>query len=467
MVKTTLRAMRRGGIFDHIGFGFHRYSTDREWLLPHFEKMLYDQALIATAYVETYQATGDPFYATTAREIFTYVLRDMTAPEHGFYSAENADSEDVEGLFYFWTGDELRHVLGDTEAELFIPVFNVEQEGNFREEATGQKTGHNILHRDEPFPVIARNLGIPLSELQQRIESGRQKLFAEREKRMHPLKDDKILTDWNGLMIAALAKGGRAFNEPDYVDAAERAARFLLENLRTPEGRLLHRYREGDAGVPAHLEDYAYLVWGLLELYESTFDTDYLIAARELTETQFDLFWDDENGGFFKTSQDGEALIFRPKDVYDGARPSGNSVAALNLLRLGRITANGDWEHKAEATMTAFGQQIAQAPSAHTHMLTALDFGVGPAFEVVIAGVPGAEDTLAMTRTLAKHFVPNKVVVLRPPDDDAPIIDLADYTRYQTAVNGVATAYVCRNYACDAPTTEIATMLESLNVEPR
>lgn len=467
MVETTLRAMRRGGIFDHVGFGFHRYSTDREWLLPHFEKMLYDQALIAYAYIETFQATGDSFYGDTAREIFTYVLRDMTSPEHGFYSAENADSEGEEGLFYFWTDEELRHVLGDEKAELFIRVFNVKRNGNFREEASGRRTGHNILYLAEPISEIAEDLDMPPSELSEQIESGRQTLFAEREKRVHPLKDDKVLTDWNGLMIAALAKGGRALNETEYIQAAERAATFLLEELRRPDGRLLHRYRNGDAGLPASLEDYAYLVWGLIELYESTFNTDYLVAAQELTDTQMDLFWDEQNGGFFKTSHDSEKLIFRPKDVYDGARPSGNSVASLNLLRLGRITANSDWERKAEETMTAFGQQIRQAPGSHTHMLAALDFGIGPSFEVVIAGVPGAEDTRAMTRALAEHFVPNKVVVLRPDDEESPrIVDIAEYTRYQNALNGAATAYVCRNYACDAPTTEIAVMLESLNVKP-
>lgn len=266
MVEHTLTEMRYGGIFDQVGFGFHRYSTDEQWLLPHFEKMLYDQALLALAYVETYQATGEDFYKDTAEEIFTYVLRDMTSEEGGFYSAENADSEGEEGLFYIWTSEEFEDVLGRDDGRLMARLYNFESGGNFVDESTREKTGRNILYLGEPLKDRAEELDVSYEGLQQKVSAARAKLFAAREKRIHPLKDDKILTDWNGLMIAALAKAGRAFGDPKYTEAAERATGFVLRDLREDDGRLLHRYRRGDAALPGLLEDYAYLVWGLLEL---------------------------------------------------------------------------------------------------------------------------------------------------------------------------------------------------------
>ncbi len=463
MVEKTLQSMRMGGIYDHVGFGFHRYSTDREWLVPHFEKMLYDQAMLLAAYTEAFQATGKSEYASTAHEIITYVLRDMTSPEGGFYSAEDADSEGVEGKFYVWKASEIRHALDPVAAELVTQVLNVKESGNYREEATGHPTGDNILHLSKPLSETAKGLNMTEADLRELLETARKKLFDVREKRVHPHKDDKILTDWNGLMIAALAKAAQVFDEPGYAEAASRAADFVLKTLRRPDGRLLHRYRDGSAGLPAHVDDYAFMIWGLLELYETDFRVDRLQTALELNALFLEHFWDSANGGFFFTADDAENLLMRKKEIYDGAVPSGNSVAALNLLRLGRITANPDLEKKAEQIGRAFSGNVAQLPSAHTQLLLAIDFGLGPSNEVVVAGSPGGDDAAAMLKALRKPFLPNKVVLFRPSGEPAPaIVGVAPYTANQHGIDGKATAYVCRGYNCELPTTDPAKMVELL-----
>jgi len=465
MVKKTLQAMRRGGIYDHVGFGFHRYSTDSQWLVPHFEKMLYDQAMLAMAYTEAYQATGKEDYGKTAREIFTYVLRDMTVPEGGFCSAEDADSEREEGKFYLWTQEEVRQALGNEEADFTAQVFNIEKDGNFTEQATRRKSGVNILHLRKPLEKIASDLNLSQQDLQAHLEVIRPKLFAYREKRVHPMKDDKILTDWNGLMIAALAKGAQAFDEPEYAEAACRAADFILGNMRKADGRLWHRYRDGQAGVEANLDDYAFLVWGLIELYEAIFDARHLGVALELTGDMVRHFWDKDGGGLYLVPDDGESLFVRKKEIYDGAMPSGNSMAMLNLLRLGRMTANSDLEEKAAKIGRAFSRSVKQSPSAHTQLMVALDFGIGPCYEVVIAGNAKAEDTKAMVKALRTRFLPNKVVLLNPSEQKSPeIAQLAEFTKNQSSIGGKATAYVCLNYNCKLPTTDINKMLELLNV---
>jgi uncharacterized protein YyaL (SSP411 family) len=420
MVEKTLEGLRRGGIYDHVGFGFHRYSTDQLWLVPHFEKMLYDQSLLAMAYTEAYQATGKAEYAQTAREIFTYVLRDMRAPTGGYYSAEDAQSEGEEGKFYLWTEEEIRQVLPAKEAELVIAVFGVEKGGNFHDEASGKRMGTNILHLKRELREVALGLKIPEGQLSKRLENARGKLFAAREKRIRPHKDDKILTDWNGLMIAALAKGARALDEPHYAEAAEGALKFILETMRNPDGRLLHRYRDGEATLPGYVDDYAFLIWGTLELYETTFEVRHLQTALELNNDLLNHFWDDKAGAFYFTADDAEKLLVRQKDIYDGAIPSGNSVAALNLLRLGRITANPSFEESAVMIGRAFSQGVRQSPAGYTQLMLSVDFGVGPSYEVVIAGKAGAEDTETMVRTLRTHFVPNKVVLFRPGQEESP-----------------------------------------------
>ncbi|MFC2001151.1 thioredoxin domain-containing protein [Chloroflexota bacterium] len=464
MVEKTLQAMRSGGIYDHVGFGFHRYSTDQQWLVPHFEKMLYDQALLAIAYTEVYQATGREEYAQTAREIFTYVLRDMTSSEGGFHSAEDADSEGEEGKFYLWTKDEIQKILSAEEAALTVKVFNISEDGNFIDEIAGRKYGRNILHLTKAIDELAAGLNISVPKLQAKIAGVQQKLFAHREKRIHPHKDDKILTDWNGLMVAALAKGAQVFDEPEYASAAKRAADFTLKHVRTSEGRLLHRYRDGEAALTANAGDYAFFVYGLLELYEATFDVNYLKAALELNEDFLRYFWDHDNGGFYFTADDGENLLIRQKEIYDGAIPSGNSVAMLNLLRLGRITANTDFEDKAAKIGQAFYENVRQSPSAHTQLMVAIDFAAGPAYEVVIASGSQADDTKRMLDAIRKLFVPNKIVILRPTDQETlDIDDIAPFTRYHSSIDGIATTYVCLNYNCKLPTTDISSLPKLLS----
>ena len=467
MVETTLTAMRRGGIFDQIGFGFHRYATDPAWNVPHFEKMLDDQAMLAMTYVEAYQATGRALYAETAEKIFAYVLREMVSAAGGFFSAEDADSEGSEGRFYVWTVDEVVSLLGEDEGGLFIEAYHLEPDGNYNDQATGEKTGSNVPHLGRRLEELAAARGVSVAALRERLEASRQALFAAREQRIHPAKDDKILTDWTGLMIVALAKGGQVFHDARYTAAAQQAADFVLARMRAQDGRLWHRHRAGDVGLPAHLEDYAFFVWGLLELYEATFDIAYLERAIELNAVMIDDFWDSEGGGFYMTAHDGEALLVRPKNAVDVSRPSGNSVAALNLIRLGRITAEVNLEEKVDALFRAFSQKVNRGPSAFTQLLIALDMAVGPTYEVVIAGYPGADDSQSMLSALRDEFAPNKVILFRPEGEDRPrISEIAEFTAAQHALDGKATAYVCIDYACRLPTTDIREMLASLNAQP-
>ncbi len=462
MTERTLEAMRLGGIYDQLGYGFHRYATDREWLVPHFEKMLYDQAMLALAFLETFQATGKATYAETAREIFTYVLRDMTDPGGGFYSAEDADSEGVEGKFYVWQAAEIRDVLGK-EAPLFLEVFNVTEAGNFREEASGRQTGANILHMKRPLAELAPGLGMPAGELQERIERARARLFEARQGRVHPQKDDKILADWNGLMIAALARGARVLGRDEYAAAAAKAAGFIFEKMRGPDGRLLHRYRDGEAAIAANLDDYAFLAWGFLELYEATLEPAWLASALDLTRESIDRFWDAGQGGFFFAPADRDDLILRRKELYDGATPSGNSVAMGNLLRLSLLTGDAGLAERAAGVDRAFSIQVGRLPSAYTQFLVAVDLGLGPAHAVVVVGEPGGGDTAALLEALRGPFLPNTVVLFRPAGLEAPpITRLAPFAATHGTVDGKATAYVCSQTACAPPVTDPARLLELL-----
>ena len=463
MAEKTLQEMRRGGLYDHIGFGFHRYSTDERWLVPHFEKMLYDQALLTMAYVEAYQATGRSEYAETAREVLGYVLREMRSPEGGFHSAQDADSEGVEGRFYLWTQEEIKKVLGENEADLFMTVYNIERKGNFIEPMEGSRTGQNIPHLKESLERIATGLRIPVDRLRQRLEESRGRLFEARRERIQPGKDDKVLTDWNGLMIAAMAKAGRVLDEPAYVEAARSGAEFVLGRMRQEDGRLLHRYREGEAGIEGNLDDYAFLVWGLIELYEAEFEVGLLRTALALNGLMLADFWDEKEGGLFFAAEGAESPLVRQKQIYDGAVPSGNSVAMLNLLRLGRITANSDFEAKADRLARAFGSEVERLPAAYTQLLVAVDFGIGPTFELTVAGKKEAEDTQRMLRTVHSKFVPNKVVIHRPAGEDEPeIARFAEFVKNQTPLDDHATAYVCVNYGCHEPTTDPQRVVELL-----
>ncbi len=463
MVEKTLDYMRRGGMFDQVGFGFHRYSTDAKWLLPHFEKMLYDQALLLLAYTEAFHATRRESYRRTALQIAEYVMRDLSSPEGGFYSAEDADSEGEEGKFYVWTRDELRDVLG-ADAEFAARVFGVEAEGNFAEEATGHRTGANVLHLARPDSESARAEQLSAEDFAANVDAVRVRLLDARSRRVRPHLDDKILTDWNGLMIAALARSGRVLERPDHTDRARIATRFVQSKLVKSNGELLHRYRNGDAAVDGMVDDYAFYTWGLLELYESTFDVAHLRDALRITE-QMDRRLGDARGGYFTAGKGSDDLIVRAKEIYDGATPSGNSVAMLNLARLARFTGEMQWDHKARAVGAEFAAQAGRLPMAHSFAMIATDFIVGPTFEVVVAGSREAPDTRAMIAAVERPFVPNKVVVFRPSEEPDPIAKIAPYTREQAPIGGAATAFVCRNFACELPTTNPADIRTRLGAD--
>ena len=459
MVTETLDQMRLGGMFDQVGYGFHRYSTDQQWKLPHFEKMLYDQAMHVLAYTDAYQATGEERYERTAREVLTYAMRDLQAPDSGFYSAEDADSENEdgemeEGAFYVWSTDEIRELLDPDLAELVIDVYNMAPEGNYQEESTGERTGKNVLHLDRSLTDEAERRDPDEDALRDRLETARTTLLEARSERPRPHLDDKVLTDWNGLMVAALATAARVFDEPDYEAAARRTAQFLLDTMRDAEGRLLHRYREGEAGIQATLDDYAFLTWGLLELYETTFDPAWLRAAQEHLDACLDRFWDAEGGGFYMTPDDGEALIVRPKEATDGAMPSGNSIQLMNLLRLARFTGRTGYEERAAALSEWTGSSARSRPTGFTALLMGLHWALGTPREVVVAGDPEADDTQALIDVLRDTYAPTTATLQRPPGDAPDITDLAPFTAAQTPLDGQAAAYVCRDFQCEAPTAD-------------
>ncbi|MDX1708964.1 MAG: thioredoxin domain-containing protein, partial [Desulfobacterales bacterium] len=428
MVKKTLTAMRLGGIWDHVGFGFHRYATDVHWLLPHFEKMLYDQALIAQTYLETYQITRDPFYAQTAEEIFTYVLRDMTSPQGAFYSAEDADSEGEEGKFYVWRLNEFQKVLNEDPADQWGQIFKLHPDGNFADEATRQKTGANILHLDRQLAQWAMDLNLAADALVRQWDKIRQKLYLHREKRIHPLKDDKILTDWNGLMIASLAQGARILDKPEYAQAAEKSAQFILSHMRTDDGRLYHRFREGELAIEAQAADYAFLIHGLLNLYQTTFNLSYAEEAVALQKKMLDDFWDTDKGGFYSTANESEALPVRPKELYDGAMPSANSVCLMNLLWLARLTGDPDWDKKAREQLRAFAGTVEAQPTAFTYFLMGVDFALRPGQEIVITGDPENADARQMLAALNLNFAPHKVALVKSDQNAERLANFAGFT---------------------------------------
>jgi len=455
MVEATLDRIARGGIHDHLGGGFHRYATDPVWLVPHFEKMLYDQALLARTYLEAFQVTGRAEYAAVARDVFEYVLRDLRDPAGGFHSAEDADSEGEEGKFYVWTRADLLRLLGKEDGDLFGRVYGAADRGNWSEEASGAPSGTNILHLPVPLEEAARQTGVPLAELEPRLAAMRATLLAERSRRIRPHLDDKVLTDWNGLMIGSLAYGGRALGEPRYTQAAREAAGFLLDTMM-PGDRLLHRYRKGDAAIPGFLDDHAFLGLGLLDLYESTFETRWLAAAKRLAGKMRRLYLDAENGGFHLASAEGKDLLHRRKDLYDGAIPSGNSTAALLLVRLGRLTADAEMEELGRATLETFSGDLVKFPMGYPVLLMALDFSVGPTREIVLAGTPGDGGLEALRARVDRRFAPRTVVALNPTGAAGKeAAALIPYLAGQGPVDGKAAAYVCENYACRLPVTTV------------
>lgn len=434
MVEKTLLAMQRGGIHDQLGGGFHRYSTDEKWLLPHFEKMLYDQAMLMMAYSEAFAATRNSDFADTARDIADYLLRDMRHVNGGLYSAEDADSEGVEGKFYVWSAAEIKATLGK-RADAFMQAYGVEKDGNFIDETSHNKTGDNILHR-------------PASANIEHFAADRAKLMAVREKRTHPFLDDKILTDWNGLSVAALAMTGRILNEPRYIEAATQAADFILNNLHN-DGLLLHRWRLGKAAINGQLEDYSSMVWGLTELYEASFEPRWLESALLLNKTMLKKFKGEE-GGFYLV-EESEELIARPMEIFDAALPSGNGVAMHNLLRLSRLTGNAELEKEAADLADHFSSIAKAAPSGVLHMLSAVLLAESSGREIVLAGDRNSAAAKNMLAIITQKYLPNTVVLWH----DKAIERLAPFTQGQKAIDGKVTAYVCENFQCNRPTSNL------------
>jgi uncharacterized protein YyaL (SSP411 family) len=444
MVTHTLTMMARGGMYDQVGGGFARYSTDDKWLVPHFEKMLYDNALLTSAYVEAYQKTRDPFFAQIARETLDYVRREMQASDGAFFSTQDADSEGVEGKFYVWGMDELAAVLGLEDAEFAYKVWGVTRRGNFE--------GHNILSRVLSDEDEAKANGRPVEDFRARLQGIREKLYAARSKRVWPGRDEKILTAWNGLMISAFAHAGAALmNLPD-LHVAARAADFVLTALRTPDGRL---YRTAGAGRPAklngYLEDYAFLADALVTLYEATFDPKWLRAAIELAEAMRKHFADPNGPGFFFTAADHEQLIARTKDLHDGSTPSGNAMAVTALLLLAALTGRRDLAEPAERALKGYRETMAEHPAASGQMLVALDFYLGPVKQIAIVGPEQNDDTKRALAAIRRTFDPNRVIAFHDPATGAPPAELAPMFAGKEAVGGAVTVYVCENFACRAP----------------
>lgn len=444
MVEKTLDSMYMGGIYDHIGFGFCRYSTDNKWLVPHFEKMLYDNALLAIAYLESYQATHKEKYGQIARDILTYILRDMTSPEGGFYSAEDADSEGEEGKFYLWTPEEVSKVLGEENGRTFCLYYNITSKGNFE-----GRSIPNLINNHLPFEAVKD------------IQASRDKLFAHRETRIHPFKDDKILTGWNGLMIAAMALAGRVLKEERFISAAVKAVSFIEKYLVNDKNRLMARYRDGEAKNLAFADDYSYLIYGLIELYETTYESRYLKRALELTHQLIDLFWDSDHGGLFLYGSDSESLITRPREIYDGATPSGNSVTAFNLLRLSRLTGDQTLEERANDLLKAFYNEIRLYPIGYSFALTALLFGRSTAQEVVLV-TQKREEAEPFIHTINKEFRPFTVSLLYQPGD-TQMEEMAPFLKSYAAEAGKTKAYVCEGFACQAPTSDIEFFTKQLH----
>ncbi len=458
MVEHTLEKMACGGIYDQLGGGFHRYSTDAFWLVPHFEKMLYDNALLSRLYLHAYQVTGRNLYRRITEETLDYVLREMTDRQGGFYSAQDADSEGVEGRFFVWTPAQLRDALGTEEGDLLGGYFGVTDAGNFE--------GANILHVPQNPETFALDHGISEERLASVIARGRARLLAERERRPHPFRDDKVLAAWNGLMLQSFSEAAAALGRQDYRQAAIANASFLTESMLR-DGRLLRSSRAGQARLPGFLEDYASVIAGLLALYEATFDQKWLARAVALADTMIELFWDEGVGGFYDTSVEHEALVTRPRDVFDNAQPCGGSVAAEALLRLAVFTGNNEYHLKGARPLRSLERLMRQAPSGVAHWLGALDFYLSPPREVAIIGPRQDPDTRRLQDEVFGRYLPNKVVVGLDPAAATEAVDNGaalsiPLLAQRDMVNGLPTAYVCQHYVCQLPVTDADALARQL-----
>ena len=476
MTLHTLHAMAEGGIHDHLGGGFHRYSVDEKWHVPHFEKMLYDQAQLAIAYVEAYQVTHDHFYARTARDVLDYVLRDMHSAYGGFFSAEDADSqiekgkpEHGEGAFYLWTAGHIEHVLGSDAAKIFDNYYDVKPHGNVavQNDPQGEFTGKNILQVAHSVDETAKHFGKSPEEIRATLADARSKLLAARDQRPRPPLDDKILTSWNGLMISAFARAGQVLGERPYIHAGEEAADFIKSKLYDDRtGMLMRRYREGDVGINGFLDDYTGFIQGLLDLYEASFRVSDLAWAIRLQETQDRLFWDDKGGGYFQTPPNDKSILVRMRDAYDGAEPSANSVAAMNLLRLAEMANRPAWREKADQVFQAFSRQIEHAPETLPQMISAVDFALSKPRQVVIAGDRTRQDTQVLLRVVNQRYLPNKVLFVVDGAEGMQLASWLPFIEGMHPIDGKATAYVCENYTCKLPTTDPARVAALLDEKP-
>ena len=448
MVEKTLMSMWQGGIYDHLGYGFARYSTDQKWLAPHFEKMLYDNALLCYSYLEAYQCTNNKLYAHVAEEILTYVLRDMTDQEGGFYSAEDADSEGVEGKFYVFTRGELLDILGEKQGTIFADCYNASPQGNFEH-------GTNILNRiGHNLTEDAKKANLSTSELEGVLEKAREMLYQVRDQRIHPYKDDKILTAWNALMITTFAKAAKVLNKGCYAEVAVRGIQFIYTKLIRHDGRLLARYRDGEAAHLAYIDDYAFLLIALIEVYEATFVPTYLDQAIKVAEDMKELFWDKELGGFYFYGADGEKLIARPKELYDGAIPSGNSVATLALQQLADLTGNAELREMVEQQLQFFAGDALAYPAGYTYFMMAIDYYFAEKTKISIVGSADNADTQAMLQVAQGSFLPETVVSFYSLGEQ-------NHSEYK-AIDGKSTAYICKNYACQPPITSIEEFANSI-----
>jgi uncharacterized protein YyaL (SSP411 family) len=472
MTLLTLREMAKGGMNDQIGGGFHRYSVDERWFVPHFEKMLYDQAQLAISYIEAFQATGDANYAGIARRTLDYVLRDMTDPNGGFYSAEDADSvidaaepdRKGEGAFYIWSADEIRQVLSEPVADWFCHRFGLAEGGNVVNDPHGEFTGKNILYQAATIEETADQFNLPVEEVEGALDRASAKLLDARSRRVRPHLDDKILASWNGLMISAFAIAGAVLDEPRYAKAARRAADFVLAQLYDrASGALRRSYRGGPSEIPGFLDDYALLAQGLLDLYEAQFEIRDLEDAAALSEKMIELFEDSRHGGFFSSAAGDQNLVMRMKDDYDGAEPAGNSVAIYNLLRLAAMTDREPFRKSAERALAAFSPRLSSAPVALPYMLSACEFYLGEPRQIIFAGPPDAQDTLALLRTLRDRFVPIRVTMLSAsPEVRRKLAAWIPATEGMQPLDGHAAVYVCRHFTCQLPVTDTARFAEML-----
>ncbi|HEY3992002.1 MAG TPA: thioredoxin domain-containing protein [Ktedonobacteraceae bacterium] len=452
IIEFSLKRMAHGGIYDQLGGGFHRYSVDAEWLVPHFEKMLYDNALLSRIYLHTYLVTNEAFYQRVTIQTLDYVVREMTSPEGGFYSTQDADSEGEEGKFFLWTPAEIEALLPAKDAQLFMQYYDVTQRGNFE--------GKNILRVIKKSSVIAEVAGVSEEELKESLQRGRDILFAAREKRIKPARDEKILTAWNGLMLRSFAETARYLKRPDYLQVARRNAEFLLRELKR-DGRLLRTYKDGHAHLNGYLEDYMFLADGLFALYEADLDPRWFSEARRLVDEAITLFADEQNGGFFDTGSDHEKLLSRPKDIMDNATPAGNSVACEVLLRLAAWTGEGSYRQRADDYLRSLSDLMVEYPQSFAYALGALDFALSSAREIAIIGDPQQAETQSLLAVVNSRYLPNSVLASAAPTNSAAaqtIPLLAD----RPLKDGQPSAYVCQNFACQAPVTTAEALADLL-----